>query len=320
MSTRILEYLYITQTKKLKKIQVNLINSDFVEIWIKYIINLSKKLPTINWYMAVTNNMVVKKTPASLIISLYHLYKAFYFININKIDDFSKELDEILHLISYPENLDQQHLNKWHRYFTSLEYKFLNLETPVPETVDKNKLFSSIQDINKYTHIGELYTYFQLKRRNEFEGLTQYSVQFTDANNLNYINEGVFDEPNIEWIPDYLTYNLFEHDNDFDVWLHEHITGKDQMKAWLEEDDLCKDDITGNKLMTPAITFDPHMIYKKVLDNNEFRQESKNSKKLLNRFPLGNIKDKSEIDWEEFNKSRIVYITLDKTLLWKNKL
>lgn len=311
-----LVYEYITRENIRKQISINLLDTNFVRVWKEYLQDLSMSCPKIKWYIAAINDTSIHRCYKLNQEDLTKIKQSFSYFVLHDLKNFKEEIKLLDFLISNPNLVSQEHLNLWHRIFTSLEKNFLQEYNKIVETLDRNELFKYIQDINTYTHKMEMYTYQFLPKRKEFYE-KQYSIQFTNANNLNYLDEDnqVFSIKNIRFIKDF-EFDFFNEEYHSNVWLHEDITGKDQMKAWLDEDDLSEFDITGNMLFTPSITLDPYNIYSRILDNDDFRKKSLNSRKKLNRFPLGNIKDCQSIDWEEFYKSKVSNIILNDNVLW----
>jgi len=319
-----LSYTYTTKESVNKKINIELFDYSFVERWTDYLQKLSYKCPNIEWYTAELNSVSSGLTAEVNVYKLLKIRDCLRFLNNNGLGNYGEEILEIERLIAFPQDVLQYHLNDWHRIFTISEHRFLLKEEKIPSTIDPSELFKVIQDINTYTHHLEGWTYMRLPRRQHYKHVKQYSVQFTNANNLNWLKKenSVFDQDNIEFI-EAGGFDFFIESNhkllDATVWLHEDITGKDQMKAWLDYDNLHEFDITGNLLMTPNVTFDPHKIYTKILNTKKFREESKFSNKTLDRYPLGNITNLDEIDWFEFLDSKIHSITLFDKKLWSTE-
>lgn len=313
-----LTYNYTTSKNEQKQIVIKLLGTPFVNKWIEYLDRISGKCPNVNWYIAALNDSSHKRTPPDNVYDLIKIRDCFNYINRNGLDNFADEITAVERLMAFPDRVEQKHLNKWHRMFTSLEMKYLKQEHPIPPHIDKTEMWKNIQDINTYTHHMETWTYHRMERRKDFLNTKQYSIQFTNANNLSYLNKEnqIFGEKNIEWIDDSCVFDFARDSYHHSVWLHEDITGKDQMKAWLDNDDLSEFDITGNLLMTPSITLDPDFLYAKIIDNPNFKWDSKQSKKTLNRYPLGDIINPQNIDWPEFFKSKIDSILLDGRKLW----
>lgn len=311
-----LTYTYITPNNDVKKIHIELFDYYFIKRWTKYLQKLSVKCPNIGWYISGLNGVSTRK-PELNVLDLLRIRDCFIFINKNNLEPYGPAIAEIERLLVYPDQVQQYHLNEWHRMFTKLEHRFLKIEEKISDKIDRGELWQVIQDINTYTHHLELWTYWQLPRRQEFRNATQYSIQFTNANNLKYLEQenNVFSPENIEFIEPG-GFDFFTQNYDATVWLHEDITGKDQMKAWLDHDDLYEFDVTGNLLMTPSITLDPYKMYSSVLNNQKFREQSKYCSKSLDRYPIGNIVNINEIDWSIFFNCKIQSISLYDTELW----
>lgn len=314
-------YNYKTSNSKILQIRIKLLETPFVNRWRNYLENLSVKCPHIRWYTASLNISKQTSNAVNNIANLEKLKDSFLYLKNNNIElndlDYNTVIQEIDDLIIKPELVKQKHLNKWHRIFTGLEMKYLKLEDPVPNYVDRSVLWQHIQDLNGYTHKMEGWTYHKVARREKYIPVKQFSIQFTNAMNLSYTdkNNNVFDQNNIEFIEPG-GFDIRKDSYNHTVWLHEDITGKDQMKAWLDEDDLSESDITGNLLMTPSITLDPYKIYQQVLDDSEFLKESLSLNKTVDRYPLGDVIDIQTINWDEFRQSKIISISLDDKKLW----
>jgi hypothetical protein len=293
-----LVYNFITPEGAKFQISIELLNTPFTNRWINYLEKISGRCPNIQGYVGGLNEATFRREAHNNVSDLLKIRDCFNFINRNGLENFAEDITIIEKLMAFPEQVQQHHLNKWHRMFTSCEMKYLKEGRKLPDNIDRQELWQIIQDINTYVHHIELWTYYEMQRRKPFYNQRQFSIQFTNANNLNYLNKEnqVFSQKNIEFIEPG-GFDFFNEEYHHTVWLHEDITGKDQMKAWLDEDDLTEFDITGNLLMTPSITLDPFMIYPRILDNPKFREESKASGKTLDRYPLGNIILKDEIDW-----------------------
>jgi hypothetical protein len=111
-------------------------------------------------------------------------------------------------------------------------------------------------------------------------------------------------------------FDAYKSNTDYTVWIHEDIVGKDQVKAWLDHDDLSQFDITGNTNMTPNVSFDPFKMYNRIVNDPEFKQESLSSGKTLDRNPLGNILNIENIDFDALLSGSVYSIELDGEMLW----
>lgn len=300
-------------------VNVELINNNFVNNWVKKLELVTNRLPNISWYTCMIGNNDFHGTDDQIKKILLELFDCFKFFDILNLDNFKNDLNEINRILENLDLLEQSHLNKWHRYFTKLEFLYSSRTVIVPN-IDFEKLYFNIQEINRLVHRLECRTYYKCPRRKEFVNPYQYAVQFTNANvNANFTN----DENHSVWsvlkheVLDDNTFDFFTENYNYTVWMNEDILGKDQIKAWLDHDNLNEEDITGNLVLSPNVTFDPSYLYKRVLENEEFRRESKLSGKYLNRPPLGNIIEPDSINWKEFPGSTVVEIKLNNTIIWK---
>lgn len=311
-----LVYKYTTPENVQKQIAVQVANYPFMEEWKNYLLTVVKNLSNLNFYPSslVYNAGNIERSDI-VDNNLAKLYSTFKFLHDTGLENFTSELDELILLLKKELELNQSYLNKWHRHFTRMEMSHLKIDREdFYSHLDYDQVWRAVQDINLHTHMLELYTYGKLPRREKYKGKIQKSIQHTNASNIKYA-PAIHSSENIRWIS--ASFDFFTQEYRYNVWLHEEITGKDQFKTWLDHDDLTQFDCTGNKLMTPSVTFDPYMIFADILDDAEFRAESKQSGKTLNRFPVGNIINIVEIDWEELAKSTITCIQLDGTIVWE---
>lgn len=313
-----LTYTYVTPDGSTKIIKIKLLNTNFVTAWKEYFCSIVTNVPNIKFFGSGINYNSDYLESDELSPFLIRLYKSFCYFDFMKLEDFKSVMTVIEHLVRYPEQVNQSHLNKWHRIFTKLEEKYVNIpKSKFPEYIDPDELWNHIQNINLYTHGMEGYTYPLLNRRKAYKNKEQICLLHTTASTVEHAPQ-VFSPENIKWIENY-SFDFLIEDYRHTVWLHEEITGKDQMKAWLDHDALNQFDITGNKFMTPSITLDPEMIYASILDNPQFRKESITTGKKLNRYPLGDITNQEEItNWEEIRFSKILSIDLDDKQVWSN--
>lgn len=309
-----LEYGFRTNDTD-KSIHIKLLNNLFVNEWKIYFKNILKKV-NLDWHLVQCANNERYKTDDQVKEYLSGLLSSYNFFNKNNMGDYINEVENIYKLIENPQDITQHNLNIWHRHFTSLEMKYSIKEYQTTTDIDTKLVMTMIQEVNRYAHMLEGATYYKTPRRMMFENNQQYAIQFTNANqanNNNYnkievwtelqrLDEGIFD-----WRCD---------DYHHTVWINEDILGKDQMKAWLDHDDLREFDITGNLNMTPSIMLDPHRLYEKVLNNSDFRKESLSSGKTIDRLPLGDIVE-TDIDYQEFLGAKIIYVKLDDEIIWE---
>jgi hypothetical protein len=305
-------YNYTTPTGKQKQIQIELLDNPFVNKWKEYLERTAARLPDILWRF--NNHGMSRQFKADPIPLLMDLYKSFTFLQTHLGIDFSKEIDNIDHLLNEPNDLSQTHLNTWHRHFTTVATEYYSGRMVIPEGVSVDDMFASFHALNQCVHDLEFMTYPNLSRRSAIGDHQQYSAFCADARSLDGSN-ALWVSGHAENITD--SFDPTTEEYHYDVWINEDIQGKDHMKAWLDEDDLTQPDIWGNSFMTPNVMFDPHMIYASILDNPEFITDYQASVKSLNRWPLGWVKN--QVNWDEINPSQINSIELDNKVLWEVK-
>jgi len=299
-------------------ISVELNDHPFTIRWKDYFKRTLIRCPHLTWYSYPLNDAKQKYTIDECIPFLDKIKVALEFFSVNSDDDVVKELAQINLVLSNPLSITQQDLNLWHRTFTRLAVKYFPPYAQMPKGIDASIVTKFIHDINTNVHHLEGYTYNRLPRRTTLfeQPCIQYTAQCMDGANLKYLTNGVWKTGFYETIePGGFDFN--SSDYNFNVWLHEDIQGKDQFKAWLDYDDLTQDDITGNMLMTPNITFDPNMTYSRLIDTEDFRIESKLSNKTIDRYPLGNIVELDKINWIRMYSAVIQEITLDNQILYQ---
>lgn len=326
----------VLSDNKIVEIKIDLIESPVSTMWQNVLRQSMKNLPYTKWFLArlagndYKNNRshVCKYCSNSMVdldlrirVALAKCYNSFIFINKRNLIDLSKDIKDLEFLLSNPNCLTQNYLNRWHRYFTFLEKKHSKKYEYLPPNTMMDDLYEYIHDINETVHKLEYLTYWKLPRRKKFSNPYQYTIQFTNANHHSYFhdkegNHNVWDY--VEKLVGYSYDNINDlQNNDYTVWLNEDIIGKDQIKAWLDHDDLTQEDITGNFVVTPSVIFDPNKLYKRVIDDFEFQQESKLSGKTIDRYPIGNIINLEEIDWQAFLKGKLIKITNNNEVIWE---
>ena len=304
---------------KIIEVKIKLLENSFVDSWVKYMLELYPRVKRLHWYMTKFAYRDRYLKPNQLPVNLSRLHASFLFFHKHKVDDYTNVINRIEYLLNRPEETTQDDLNIWHRHFTTLEGKYsLHPHKTPPNTLTMD-LYEYIHDVNQYTHKLEGYTYFDCERRKLHPDSKMYAVQFTNANNMTYFaendNKNVWDGSTPRLQAGFYDY-LQKQDYDHSVWLHEDIIGKDQIKAWLDHDDLSQFDVTGNDCMTPNVSFDPGKFYHKILSNPEFQEASKASGKTLDRPPLGDIINIPEINFEALLTSRVESVILNGTQLW----
>ena len=309
----------VPEKDKLITIQIKLIDNEFIYKWKNYLIETHQRVPHVHWYITRFNNNTKHLQPSNLIVNLARLYSSFMFFQKHNAGDFTKEIQRIEHLFEHPEETTQNDLNIWHRHFTTMEQRYSNDNNKTPPNTLTADLYEYIQDVNQFTHRCEGYTYAACPRRQKYGNMPMYTVQFTNANNHTYFANNENRQVWTSSTPRFPTgtFDCFNENTDYDVWLHEDIIGKDQIKAWLDHDDLKEFDVAGNEIWTPNIAFDPHKLFHSVIQDEDFKRESKESGKTLDRLPIGNIiTDVKTIDWELVLTGRVIRIEVDDQLLW----
>lgn len=315
-----LKYKFIKPNKTIIEINIELANTGFVNLWKTYMLNLYNRLPNIVWYITRHNNNLRYLSHDKLIVNLSRLHASFLFFNNKKIDNFNGIIERIEYLFEHPKETTQQDLNHWHRQFTRL----INIYAGDPDITPPNTLHMDlvqyIHDVNQYVHKCEAHTYADCDRRKPFVDSPMYAVQFTNANNIELYadndNRKVWNGSTPEIASGIFDWN--KESTDYTVWLHEDIIGKDQMKAWLDHDNLGAFDITGNLGWTPNVTFDPKKVYNRICQDPSFRAESIASGKTLDRPPLGNVINIENINFDDILDAKVYSIELDGKLLWNN--
>lgn len=293
---------------KIIQLFIVLNNSIFVAKWKNYLLKLSKNLPTISFNVQPCFNELKN---IDVIPFLNNLHSAF-----KNLQDITKiNYKNILSVIEYIQKnnfeLTQSNLNDWHRNFTWL----LSSYTP-NQTIDYDAFLINAHEINKNVHALENYVYYNNSDTIKTNIKKIGRIFCTNADDSNHITEleELFGK-NAELITD--TFDYTNQDYNFTVWLNEDIKGKDQIKAWAENDNLSAPDITGNLFMTPNIMLDPELHIKTILDNEDFRNASRLSNKTLNRWPLGNLLNPNDINWSDFEGAILKSVELDDVVLWE---
>jgi hypothetical protein len=304
-------YNYIVNGEN-QQIQVELLDTPFVNKWKDYLIRTAARLPNIVWNFS--SHGMAKQYISDPIPMLNELHTSFKFLQQHLLLDFSKEIADLVHLLEVPTDLKQTHLNTWHRHFTTIATEYYSGRMQIPVDVDKNEMFNMFHALNQNVHDLEFMTYPNLSRRVAIGDKLQYSAFCADARALDG-SDALWVSGGAENITD--TFDPTVDEYHYDVWINEDIQGKDHMKAWLDEDDLSMDDVWGNSFMTPNVQFDPNMIYASVLDDPEFVKAYKASGKKLNRWPLGKIIN--NVNWKPLNRYSVSSIELDGVTLWEVK-
>ena len=210
--------------------------------------------------------------------------------------------------------LTQNHLNQCHRHFTTLERMEVNQDL-CRGNENQRKHYFYIHEINRIVHSLESYTMLKSERYNRYPDL-YFSICFTNANDNAFLKN---DDCHKVW--EYVTrletgiFDIFKDDYDYDVWLQEDIVGKDQKRAWLDNDDLTQNDITGNLHLTPSLMLDINKLHKRIYDDENFRADSKASGKTVDRLPLGKITSQIDVELLYSLKPEFLRTYVDKIIL-----
>ena len=313
--------LSYTVFKNTTTIQVNikLLDTNFANKWKDYLIRTIKRLPNLAWKPG--HNPIVNNGTIHPLNNFKKLKESFMLLQKHYGTDYSFEINELDNLIQNPKELTQSHLNLWNRHFTTNAMEFvMNQETNhlIPQTdTSDDVIFATIHMLNQCTQ--ELESITSIKHQNStriapLKNKAFYSVRSADAINLDD-SASLWGDDMTESPGEDFTFNNEYHHT---VWMADDIQGKDHFKCWRNEDDASNDDVHGNEFMTPNIMLDPDMIYATIMDNPEFKQFVIDSKKPINRYPIGNIVDVDSINWDVFKKGKLISIVLDGETLWES--
>ena len=287
-------------------INIKLTDSLFTKEWRDYMIAVSTRLPEINWNVSIGGCKVKYYQPPNVKLIEDLLY-AFIFLQNSLTIDFNQEIADLEYLLKHPTELRQHHLNTWHRHFTTIATEYYS-------TADV-EVFTKMHILNQAVHDLEESTYNYLKNIEVIKG--NWISYITCTNSKEFNNKDALFAGGHELR---LNDRIFNPETDkfhHTVWLGEDIQGKDQIKAWLEEDDLSANDCTGNLFMTPNLILDPHMIYATVMEQPDWQKQHLASGKPVNRFPIGDIVDCKNIDWDSLSHATVDSVILDGIVLWK---
>jgi len=296
-------------------INIDLINNSFTNRWKDYLVRTLKRVPNLTWS---TNRHTplfnVRINPTG---HFQKLKESFELLQEHYGTDYSSEINELANLFENPKDLKQSHLNIWHRHFTTNAVEFVtNQETKhlIPRTDTPNDvIFATIHALNQHTHELEILTYPNVARREPIKSKSYFGICSANSKNLDD-SESLWGNGNQEPPGEDFT---FDNEYNYTVWMADDIQGKDHFKCWYDEDDASNDDIWGNTFMSPNILLDPDRINATTMDNPEFRQFVLDSKKPINRYPIGNIIDVENIDWTVLHRGTLISIELDGVVLWK---
>jgi len=303
-----------TTNNELKQIKIEVARTKFAEQWKQYLLKTSKDMPTIDWKITIGGCKIKDKEETPRIEWLTGLLDIFTFLSSAINDDFQQEISDLKHILENPTDLTQQHLNAWHRQYTIQISRFYQGEFGSSEIIHNN-----IQRLNQTVHDLEISTYYRLKHRDLIEHKTFHYINCTDGREF-ATKYKLFEKNNNDTTLTNDSFDPLKEDYNYNVWLGEDIQGKDHIKAWLEEDDLTASDCTGNLFMTPNIMIDPDNIFKSVIDHPDWQNQYIKSGKTLNRWPVGNIVNLDEINWDDLANATVESIELDGVSLWQKPI
>jgi hypothetical protein len=295
----------IQRFEKIVTINIELLDNSFTNKWKDYLVRTINQLPNLSWcanYRPMVNYGSIKPNDHfNKLIQSFELLQEHYRI------DYTHEISELYQLINNSKDLTQFQLNCWHRHFTTNAVNFVtNQET-------NDVIFATIHSINENVHDLEIRTHNKIERRESVKDKLHYGIYSANSKNLKD-GTSLWEDSIQESLGEDFT---FDDDYNHTVWISDDIQGKDHFKCWYDEDDASNDDITGNTFMTPNILLDPDMIYATTMDNPEFKKFVLDSNKPINRYPIGNITNINDINWNVFRKgSRIISIAIDGKTLW----
>ena len=296
-------------------IKIKLLDNSFVTTWKNYVTRTSQRLPNLDWSVNPHNITIQMDKNVNYRLFILNLLKSFILLGKHYKIDFSNEIAELKVLIVNYDSLTQQQLNRWHRHFTTLA-KFLNPFETVATFTDtpQSLVHHAIHELNNNTHLLETLTYPKLSRITKLvPDHLYYGLHSASTRNLEN-NEEIWGTETVEYIEEDFDFNTQSYNHT--VWITDDILGKDHFKCWFEEDDPINNDITGNLLMTPNVTFDPNRIFEKTIDDPEFRKFVTESNKNLNRYPIGDIENTNDIPWDLITNFKLTSIELDNETLW----
>lgn len=314
---------------------IELIDSEYVDAWKETLIQVCTEL-NFCWSFYRHGNIAdyldidtttyefkyhIKPTMESLLAEMIVAYEFLCTVEQEARAVLNVTLSGLRNISRDVRTLTQHHLNECHRHFTTLELLEANKDLCRGNEHQREHYFY-IHEINRIVHALENYTMGKLARHKKYPE-KYYSISFTNANDNAFLKS---DDCHKVW--QYVkrlepgTFDIFTNDYDYDVWLQEDIVGKDQKRAWLDHDDLTKDDITGNLHLTPSLMLDVNKLHKRIYDDEGFRTASKASGKTVDRLPLGRII--SQLDSQflystnpDFNRTYIEEIILDGETIYR---
>ena len=293
-------------------IHIDLLDNPFVDKWKSYIQDLAVRLPKIHWRFLLAGSKVNFAKDAD-VDSLLKLHEAFEFLHYFNLGEYEKELADLDFLIKNPKELRQRHLNIWHRHFTTQATEWYSKRMAVPYGLVE-ETFNTIHAINQHVHVLEIATYRHLNNIDIKKERFTHFINCTDSREFKIKDQLWSNYNSVQTFPD--TFDPIGNNHHHSVWLGEDIQGKDQVKAWIEEDDLSAEDCTGNLFFTPNLILDPNYLYYTVMSNPDWQKQHEACGKPVNRWPIGDILNLESINWKTLHHAIIQSVELDGKTLW----
>ena len=310
-----------------KQIRIKLLDKPWVEQWKNYVFRLYDRVPYLKISLDHTIwNSMYHSAPATQLLG--ELKDALVYFN-DKFPqyDFSYGVTEIDKYIADPQSITQPFLNYTHRCFTTVAKDFYDRTIVVPEGIARDDVFHPMHVLNDNTHRLECISYKKAPRRIACEHGEYFTFTTENINSAMHKqnDKSPWETNGVELLNTAHEFDYINEDYHHNVWLNEDIQGKDQFKCWLDEDDASQDDITGNLLVTPNLIMDRYGTLTGILDNPDFQEQYRKLNKKLNRFPIGDIDNVDEVNWEvdlkyseeTCNIPKMKSITLCGRPLWK---
>ena len=302
---------------------IDLLDTPFVDRWKSYMQDLSEQLSDINWAFRLGKCMVSSLQAVSFYRYLEKLRSfsswlvklrdAFEFLHCHCLGNYEKELADLDFLIKNPKELRQRHLNIWHRHFTTQATEWYSKRMAVPYGLVE-ETFNTIHAINQHVHVLEIATYRHLNNIDIKKERFTHFINCTDSREFKIKDQLWSNYNSVQTFPD--TFDPIGNNHHHSVWLGEDIQGKDQVKAWIEEDDLSAEDCTGNLFFTPNLILDPNYLYYTVMSNPDWQKQHEACGKPVNRWPIGDILNLESINWKTLHHAIIQSVELDGKTLW----
>jgi hypothetical protein len=232
------------------KIQIDLLENDFVNTWLNYFINLDKTNLNFRYDEIKLSGYKKISTDKNILSDLNSIQTSLNYISTSCNLNFDELIDKIIYEKSKIPNIDQGVLNDVHRTFTRL-INNQNVSGYIP--IDTNKiLFENLHNLNDTVHRLESYSTFTFSHKRKL------------FKNKPIMSLGVFKFPfnKKTWIKS--NFDPLIDNYNFDVWLNDDILGKDMIRSYLDDDFIQFDDITGNLFITPNLELDPSKNIKNI--------------------------------------------------------